>query len=95
MLTRQGEELEEEPDESAEFLSKESYEETDDDKNLKYTRSRKNWAVGGLSFTALLVITAEFAERCCYFAITAIYVVYSKPSKLHFLICYCVDLTIY
>jgi hypothetical protein len=44
--------------------------------SIKALDQKRLWA-GGLSYTALLVIMAEFAERCCYYAITAIFVVYS------------------
>jgi len=81
------EEEEEDVGESTKLLSKRSdarstttatgdYEDEDD--KLEKFRRTQPWALGGLSYTALLVITAEFAERCCYYAITSIFVVYMQ-----------------
>lgn len=82
------EEEQEEDDETSKLISRRSdkrpgsgaEESEEDDKLDKFKQQQQTGglAASGLSFTAVLIITAEFAERCCYYAITAIYVVYMQ-----------------
>ena len=51
----------------------------EDDDNGKFKREKP--LLGSLPLSSLLVILAEFAERSCYYAISAIYVVYMDTSK--------------
>ena len=70
-------ELEEEDERTDLLRGRKKLVEEEEDVNGK---TKSKLVIGGLSYTSLLIIVAEFAERCCYYAITAVYVVYMQTS---------------